>query len=122
MMTFLIILFVLIGIGCIIRYATEGTCSAYAMPEDSRPAPVLKPLSEKSLEEIQSELSQVEIDLEMQKIKYQGACSNPYVWSATRNMVKQNLENYISRRQEIIGEINRRNNNSRSNSDYIIQE
>ena len=53
-MTFLIILFVLIGIGCIIRYATEGTCSAYAMPEDSRPAPVLKPLSEKSLEELQS--------------------------------------------------------------------
>ena len=84
MMTFLIILFVVIGIGCIIRYATEGTCSAYATPEDSRPAPVLKPLSEKSLEELQSELSQVEIDLEMQKIKYQGACSNPYVWSVTR--------------------------------------
>jgi hypothetical protein len=98
-----LIIFFIILIGCIIRYSTESK------PEAPDPVPI-KHISEYSVEELNAELSKLETEIEMQKIKYQGALSNPQVWPVTRDLIKNNLESMLSTRQAYLNEINKRNN------------
>lgn len=105
-MTALLILFVVILIGCIIRYSIEA---GEKKIETKGPAPIKKTLPEMSIDELNEELSNVEVDLEMQKMKYQSSLANPYVWNTTRELVKSNLEYLIKRKLEIEKEIAGRN-------------
>lgn len=69
---------------------------------------VIRPISEWSDEELAEDFRKAENALELHKIEYQGAMSNPYVSHITRNLVKSNLENEISRKNLLADEIKRR--------------
>lgn len=100
-----LIIFFVILIGCIIGYSIESKPKADAV--NVTPA---KHISERSIEELQLEAQKTETELEMQKIRYQGALSNPQVWPVTRDMIKNNLESMIERKAAIRSEINKRSN------------
>lgn len=107
-MSVLLILFGIVLIGCIIRYATEGTCSAYPAP---RPDPATAPgksMTEMNTEELQALLRKARTDVEIAKIKYQSALSNPYCWPATRDMVRYNLEQSIQYQLTVEAELDKR--------------
>lgn len=101
-MVFLLVLFVVILIGVIIRYATESN-----KPANSSPV-VVRPLSARSLEELKQNLIEAETGVEMAKIQYQAGLSNPYVSHIVRDLQKNNLESAIAHKASIVAEIETR--------------
>ena len=104
MEVFLLILFFVIIIGVAIKSGKKGTTSQ----DINQTTPTIRTLAEWSTDELEEELSKVEVDLEMQKMKYQSSLANPYVLNVTRNLVKTNLEYLFERKQKIQKELDKR--------------
>lgn len=94
----------LLVVGCIIRYSVE----AGSKKESAANAAPVKHISEWTLEDFQAELQKLDVEIEMSKIRYQGALSNPQVWPVTRDMIKNNLESAIQRKATLTVEMNKR--------------
>lgn len=104
-----LIVFFIVLIGCIIRYASGSKSKTET---ETAAAAVAKLLAERTIEELREMLQKAEMEVEMQKIKYQGALSNPHVWSATRDLIKQNLEGDIKWKLKLEAEIKNRSENN----------
>jgi predicted metal-dependent phosphoesterase TrpH len=96
----------LLGLAAVIIVAVIMAASA---DKKSKSTPIaVRPLSERSPEELKQNLHQAETDVEMRKIEYQGAISNPYASHIVRDLSKKNLESAIARKAMIVAEIERR--------------
>lgn len=105
-MVALLIIFIVLVIGCIIRYTFFNDDENNSESGDS--VVVSKPLSQCTVAELKELLRKKEIEIEMQKIKYQGCLSNPYCWPVTRDLVKSTLEAMFENKLNIEDELAKR--------------
>lgn len=118
-MTTLLVIFCLIVVGCIIRYAVTGSASSTPNNNNNNSNNNIKPLSELSLDELKAKLSEINAELEKTKIEYQGSLSNPYCLPVTRNLIKNRLDITNKRRDTIINIINKKGGRLDTNSNQI---
>lgn len=105
-MVALLIIFIVLVIGCIIRYTFFNDDENDSETENSVVAS--KPLSQCTVAELKDLLRRKNIEIEMQKIKYQSCLTNPYCWPVTRDLVKSTLEAMFNNKLNIEDELAKR--------------
>ncbi len=105
-MVALLIIFIVLVIGCIIRYTFFNDDENDSEAENS--VVVSKPLSQCTVAELKDLLRRKNIEIEMQKNKYQSCLTNPYCWPVTRDLVKSTLEAMFNNKLNIEDELAKR--------------